>query len=822
MSKVTFKGASLSKNVSVLKSSTAIPPISYSFELVFTLDNPNPYDGYASASDNFGAAGATSNTYTIVGAPLEDAATGINSGAAYIFSNATGQLLHTLTNPNAYGVVANDYFGTSVAINETYAAVGASGDEDAGGSSSGKVYIYSAATGELIYTLANPSAYGTSAGDGFGNAIEMSSDYIIVCANGEDDASGTSSGKAYVYSLSNGQLLYTFNNPNATGTSTNDSFGISVSITNTHAIVGAHQEDVGGSASGSAYIFSLSNGQLLYTLNNPNGYSTAATDYFGRAVGISSNYAVVGAYGEDDAGGLTSGKAYIYSLSNGQLVRTINNPNPVSTSANDNFAFYLDVSDTHVVFSAHQEGTITGDGAGKAYVYELSTGSRIYTLNNPNDYGTPNADYFSQFSVSLSNNYIMVAAISEDSISGGTVMSSTGRVYVYSATTGQLLYTLTHPNAFGSSSDDAFSRYAGLSTSSMYTVVGAADEDDVLKSGNGKAYIFSNSTGQLLVTLDNPVSPTTGTASFGKGVANTNNYVAIGAPGYNMYGLVYIYNPQGELLRVITSPMTANTTMFGATIDMTDTHLIVGAYNTTDGGKAYIYSTTTGELLYTLNNPNAYSTAASDYFGFSVAITDNYAIVGAYQEDDASGTNSGKAYIYSTSTGALLHTLNNPTPYGTSASDNFGYSVGISGNYAIVGAPLEDGSATDNESGKAYIYSATTGALVYTLDNPNAYSTGQFDYFGDAVAISENYAIVGAYSEKDAAGTGGAGKAYIFSLTNGQLAYTLDNPNPVGASTSDFVGKTVNISTNHAAVGAWGEEDQNGYNSGKVYLYTLP
>ena len=46
------------------------------------------------------------------------------------------------------------------------------------------------------------------------------------------------------------------------------------------------------------------------------------------------------------------------------------------------------------------------------------------------------------------------------------------------------------------------------------------------------------------------------------------------------------------------------------------------------------------------NNPNAYSTSADDQFGYSVAISGNLAIIGAPYEDDAEGTNSGKAYVY--------------------------------------------------------------------------------------------------------------------------------------------------------------------------------
>ena len=117
-----------------------------------------------------------------------------------------------------------------------------------------------------------------------------------------------------------------------------------------------------------------------------------------------------------------------------------------------------------------------------------------------------------------------------------------------------------------------------------------------------------------------------------------------------------------------------------------------------------VTTVTTGgvSLKFTLNNPNAYGTSAADYFGEAVAISGNYAIVGA-AEDDAAGSSSGKAYIFDVPTGALVHTLNNPNAYGTSLSDLFGHVVAISDNYAIVGAYGED-DAGGSASGKAYVF----------------------------------------------------------------------------------------------------------------------
>ena len=50
--------------------------------------------------------------------------------------------------------------------------------------------------------------------------------------------------------------------------------------------------------------------------------------------------------------------------------------------------------------------------------------------------------------------------------------------------------------------------------------------------------------------------------------------------------------------------------------------------------------------IQTYNNPNAYGTSGDDQFGYSVSVDGNYAIVGALYEGDAGGTNSGKAYVY--------------------------------------------------------------------------------------------------------------------------------------------------------------------------------
>ena len=386
------------------------------------------------------------------------------------------------------------------------------------------------------------------------------------------------------------------------------------------------------------------------------------------------------------------------------LVHTLNNPSAYGTSKNDEFGFSVAISGNYAIVGARAEADAGGNAAGKAYIFNVTTGAMLHTLNNPNAYGTSFADFFGQ-SVAIDGNYVIVGAPSEDD--GGT---NSGTAYIFNVTTGALHRTLDNPNA---SSDDSFGRSVAIDGN--YAIVGAIWES----STSGKAYIFNVTTGALLHTLDNP-NPygSTSVDFFGWSVAIDGNYAIVSA--------VYEDEPSG-----------------------------------TNSGKAYIFNVTTGALVHTLNNPSAYSSSQNDEFGQSVAISGNYAIVGATKEDDAGGASSGKAYIFNVTTGALLHTLDNPNPYGTSTSDEFGGAVAISGNYAIVGAFAED-DAGGASSGKAYIFDVLTGALFNTLDNPNPYGTSADDRFGHSVAISGNYAIIGAYLEDEASNNTQSGKAYIF------------------------------------------------------------
>jgi hypothetical protein len=426
-----------------------------SVDLTYALNNPNPIG--SRFLDSFGNSVAISGNYAIIGAYQEDdAASGggsmiglDDSGKAYIFNVTTGALVHTLNNPNAYGTNVNDNFGNSVAISGNYAIVGAYREDDAGGTTSGKAYIYNVTTGALVHTLNNPNAYGTSTDDQFGYKVAMSGNYAIVGAYGEDEAAGTNSGKVYIYNVTTGALVYTLTNPNAYGTITDDRFGISVAMSGNYAIVGAYGEgDAGGTTSGKAYIFNVTTGALVHTLNNPNAYDTSADDNFGNSVAISGNYAIVGARYEDDAGGLFSGKAYIYNVTTGALLHTLNNPDADGISAGDSFGNSVAISGNYAIVGASLEG----DEHGIAYIFNVTNGALIKTLTNPNPYGaTVGGDDAFGISVAISDNYVIVGAYGEDEAPGFVGINS-GKAYVYQIEFDQSIITnqLNTPLTFSS------------------------------------------------------------------------------------------------------------------------------------------------------------------------------------------------------------------------------------------------------------------------------------------------------------------------------------------------------------------------------------
>ena len=143
-----------------------------------------------------------------------------------------------------------------------------------------------------------------------------------------------------------------------------------------------------------------------------------------------------------------------------------------------------------------------------------------------------------------------------------------------------------------------------------------------------------------------------------------------------------------------------------------------------------------------------------DLLGLSVSISGEYAIIGA--------SNGGDFPIYPSSAYIFFKdgsTWSEQAKLIASDGDNydyFGSSVSISGDYAIIGAPWQ---AVYYLEGSAYIYHRN-GTIWYQQAKLTASDGNGYDHFGESVSISVDYAIIGAHRDDDN-GTD-SGSAYIF------------------------------------------------------------
>ncbi len=296
---------------------------------------------------------------------------------------------------------------------------------------------------------------------------------------------------------------------------------------------------------------------------------------------------------------------------------------------------------------------------------------------------------------------------------------------------------------------------------------------------------------------------------FGYSVSVSGNTAVIGTylddDAGTDAGCAYIFNKVGgewtEIAK-LTASDAVNNHWFGYSVAISGDVVVVGAYRDNgDQGAAYVFEqpmsgwvdmTETGKLT-------ASDGAGSDKFGLSVAIANDDIVIGS-PEDDDNGVNSGSVYVFEepmTGWTSMTETVKLISSDGN-GSDLFGFSVFIYDNTIVVGAHLQDELGTD--AGAAYIFEQPVGGWVASTEDAKltaSDATGG-DWFGYSVAISGDDVIVGASRENS-----NTGSAYIFQKPSGNWVST-SSSTKVDAETStgtDRFGYSVAISDGVAVVG---------------------
>ena len=143
---------------------------------------------------------------------------------------------------------------------------------------------------------------------------------------------------------------------------------------------------------------------------------------------------------------------------------------------------------------------------------------------------------------------------------------------------------------------------------------------------------------------------------------------------------------------------------------------------------------------------------SGDEFGWSVSMNNGTALVGVYEDDD-NGGNSGSAYIYRFDGSSWVETKLIASDGAN--GDEFGISVSISNNRAIIGARSASGGS--DSSGAAYIFQFDGKNWI---EEAKLFGNGSsLDFYGQSVCISENRVVVGARLN-------GTAVAYVYKLKN--------------------------------------------------------
>ena len=247
---------------------------------------------------------------------------------------------------------------------------------------------------------------------------------------------------------------------------------------------------------------------------------------------------------------------------------------------------------------------------------------------------------------------------------------------------------------------------------------------------------------------------------------------------------------------------------FGTSVSVSGDTAIVGAYNDDDkgmnSGSAYIFvKPVTGWATTSAFHAKltASDGAAGNQFGSTVSLSGDTALVGAYNDDDK-GPSSGSAYIFvkPVSGWATTSTYNAKlTASDGAAGDLFGTSISLSGDMALIGACNDDDKGMD--SGSAYIFVkpmtgwATTSTFAAKL---TAGDGAMGDQFGTSVSLSGDTALVGAW-QHDVGANSNQGAAYVF-VRNGMLWTEQQQLTAIGGTGSDYLGSAVALSGDIAVV----------------------
>jgi hypothetical protein len=763
-----------------------------------TFLEPTPHNAtdYA-AGDLLGISVAVSGDTLIAGASRVNMGGNARQGAAYVFtrSDANWSQQQKLTAPDG---AAFDEFGISVAVSENTLIIGAHQANPGGNNSQGAAYVFtrSGASWSLQQKLVAADGVGA---DYFGRSVALDGETALVGARRAAVGDNTDQGAAYVFTRSGASWSQQQKLAAADGADS-DRFGHSVALDGETALVGAYGDN---SNQGAAYVFTLSgaNWSQQQKLAADDG---AVNEHFGRSVALNGETALVGAHLAYINGNSNQGAAYVFTRSGAswsQQQKLV----AADGAATDLFGSSVALDGETALIGARADVGANGN-QGAAYVFTRSGASWSQQQKLVARDGAA-GDWFGR-SVALDGDTALVGA--DRANVGG--LTDTGKFYT--TTRGPTPWPEIGSNvANDGAAGDSFGRSVALDGATVLVGANSANVGGNIRQG--AAYVFTRNgpiwvMQQKLVAADGAPSD-----AFGISVALDGETALVGAflasvGGNYRQGAAYVFTRSGTSWSQQQKLVAADGAVvdhFGGSVALDGETALVGAYRASVGGNtsqgaAYVF-TRSGASWSQQQKLVAADGVADDWFGYSVALDGETALVGAYVA-------SGAAYVFTRSGASWSQQQRLVTDDGA-ANSFLGFSVALDRETALVGAP-----GVNVFQGAAYVFTHS-GANWSQQHKLVPADGGLSDEFGKSVALDGQTALVGT-SLAWVGVNSSQGAAYIFgrSGTNWNLQQKLV---AADGAAGDSFGGSVALDGETALVGATGANIGGNNNQGKVYFF---
>jgi len=737
------------------------------------------------SNDYFGNGVAIQGDLAVVGAPADD---NLDKGSAYVFQQI-GTVWSEQAVLTASDGAIGDLFGWSVAISGDTVIVGAYGVS--GGRGAAYIFVQN---GTAWNEQAKLTASLGAPGDNLGTSVGIFGDTAVVGAN-FNDVPNADQGSVYIFERTGLNWNQT-QKLNASDGAVGDQFGFSLAISGNTIIVGASTDDVGSNADqGSAYVFVYSGSMWTEQAKLTATTGAAAYDNFGSSVALSGDTAIIGA--PSDGIALDPGSAYIFTRSGttwtqqAQLLAS-------DGAAKDLFGSSVGISGDKAIIGAWGVDGVGGSLAGSAYVFERA--GAVWTQTARLSVDENGGDDFFGYSVAISGNNIIVGTPLDD-IGPNTDQGSAFIFRVLGPGWSQESQKVASDGTAG----DSFGISVAISGDTA--IVGASTDDVGANVDQGSAYIFvRTSTGWAeqahLFAGDGAAGD-----QFGISVAISGDTAVVGAAGDDVganadQGSAYVFARTGTTWAqqdqlIDTAGGTNIGDGFGISVAVSGDTAIAGAYRydlspNGNQGVFVVFSRESGVWQQKAKVPAA-GGAADDQFGISVAYSGNTVVVGANKADVGGNADQGSAYVF-TGLGGNWTQQAQLNGTGGAASDEFGVSVGISGDTAIVGA-----NKTNAAQGSAYVFTRSGGVWTQQAQLTATGGAGG-DEFGTSVSIAGDAAVVGAPKD-DVGPNSDQGSAYVF-IRSGAAWTQQAQLNGAGGAANDEFGRSVALGGDKVAAGA--------------------